>query len=76
MSDTLQELERRARSLVPEEQARLVESLLESLREPSLATIHEAWDREIERRVAAYERGELDTSPAEEVFAEAWRLSR
>jgi putative addiction module component (TIGR02574 family) len=76
MSDTLEELERQARSLSAEERARLAEMLLESLQDAPLAEIEAAWDREIEERVAAYDRGELQTHPAEEVFAEARRLAR
>ncbi len=76
MSDTLEELERQARSLSAEERARLAEMLLESLQDAPLAEIEAAWDREIEERVAAYDRGELQTYPAEEVFAEARRLAR
>ena len=33
------------------------------------------WAKEIERRVAAYERGEVETFAAEDVFAEARRLA-
>jgi putative addiction module component (TIGR02574 family) len=76
MSDTLEELERQARSLSAEERARLAEMLLESLQDSPLAEIDAAWDREIEERVAAYDRGELQTHLAEEVFAEARRLAR
>jgi len=50
--------------------------LLESLRDAPLAEIEATWDREIEERVAAYERGELETFSAEDVFAEARRLAR
>jgi putative addiction module component (TIGR02574 family) len=76
MSEALKELERQARSLTPEERARLAESLLESLRDAPIAEIEAAWDREIEERVAAYDRGELETFSAEDVFAEARRLAR
>jgi putative addiction module component (TIGR02574 family) len=61
--------------LPPEERARLADALLGSLQEPPSAEIEVAWDREIEARVAAYERGEGKTYPAEEVFAEARRLA-
>lgn len=44
------------------------------MREADPAEIQAAWDREIEARVAAYERGESKTYPADEVFAEARRL--
>jgi putative addiction module component (TIGR02574 family) len=76
MSEALKELERQARSLTPEERARLAELLLESLRDAPIAEIEAAWDREIEERVAAYDRGELETFSAEDVFAEARRLAR
>jgi putative addiction module component (TIGR02574 family) len=76
MPDTLKELEAQARSLSPEERARLAESLLESLRDAPVAEIEKAWDAEIAERVAAYDRGELPTFTAENVFAEARRLAR
>jgi len=76
VSDSLKELEERAKSLSPQERAQLAEMLLESLREESLADIEAAWEREIEERVAAYDRGELQSISAEEVFAEARRLAK
>jgi len=42
--------------------------------EASPSEIAAAWDREIEARIAAYERGECKTYSADEVFAEARRL--
>ena len=76
MSDTLKELEKKARALTAEERAQLAEVLLESLHDTPLLEIESAWDREIEERVAAYDRGEVQTVSAEEVFAEARRLAR
>jgi putative addiction module component (TIGR02574 family) len=76
MSTTLKELEEQARSLSAEDRAKLAELLFESLREEAVAEIEQAWDREIEERTAAYDRGELRTIPAEDVFAEARRLAR
>lgn len=76
MSNTLKELEAQARSLSPDERARLAASLLESLRDAPLADIEKAWEVEIAERVAAYDRGELPTFSAESVFAEARRLAR
>lgn len=76
MSATLKELEEQARSLSAEDRAKLAELLLESLREEAVAEIEQAWDREIEERTAAYDRGELRTISAEDVFAEASRLAR
>lgn len=76
MSNTLKDLERQARSLTAEERAKLAELLLESLRDAPLTEIEADWDREIEQRAAAYDRGELKTFSAEDVFAEARYLVR
>lgn len=75
MADVVKELADRGRLLAPEERARLVELLLESLHEPPLAEIEAAWDAEIKRRVEAFERGEVQTYSAEDVFAEARRIA-
>lgn len=70
MTANLKDIERQARTLAAEERAKLAESLLESLQSP-LADIEAAWAREIEDRVAAFNRGEMPTYAAEDVFAEA-----
>lgn len=75
MATSLQELEQQARALGAEERAKLAESLLESLQAP-LWDIESAWAREIEDRVAAHDRGEMQSYAAEDVFAEARRLCR
>ena len=72
---SLEEIEQQARSLVAEERAQLAEVLLESLHSP-ISDIEAAWAREIEDRVAAFDRGETPAYAAEDVFAEARRLSR
>ena len=71
MSALLVELEKQACSLLPEERAHLAEVLLESLHDSPLSEIETEWEREIDKRVAAFDRGELQTYPAEDVFAEA-----
>ncbi|MGG7055708.1 addiction module protein [Nitrosomonas sp. ANs5] len=75
MNTSLKQIEEQALSLNPEERARLAEVMLESLSAP-LAGIEEAWAQEIEQRVAAYERGEMPSYSAEDVFAEAKRMSK
>lgn len=75
MPDIVAELAERGRSLAPEDRSRLVELLLDSLHEPPLSEIEAAWDAEISRRVAAFERGEVQTFAAEDVFAEARRIA-
>ena len=71
MTQTYTELEREARLLSPDERAQLVDALLDSLREAKLAEVEAAWAVEIERRVAAYERGDAKLVSAEDVFAKA-----
>ena len=75
MADLVSELAERGRSLAPEDRSRLVELLLESLHEPPLAEIEAAWEKEIQQHVAAFERGEVPTFAAEDVFAEARRIA-
>jgi putative addiction module component (TIGR02574 family) len=74
MADPVADLVARARSLEPEDRARLVELLLDSLHDEPLADVEAAWEEEIRRRVEAFERGEVKTYAAEDVFAEARRL--
>ncbi len=76
MPSSLKDVEQLARALAAEERAQLARSLLASLQVPPLSDIETLWDREIEARVAAYDRGETQTYAAEDVFAEARRLSR
>lgn len=75
MAASFKEIEQQARALVAEERAKLAETLLESLQAP-LSEIETAWAQEIEERVAAFDRGETQAYAAEDVFAEARRLSR
>ena len=76
MSITLSKVEREARELPADDRARLVDVLIETLREAPLREIEAAWQREIEERVAAYDRGEIQTHDAADVFAEARRIAR
>jgi putative addiction module component (TIGR02574 family) len=76
MSTLLSTLEQQARTLAPEERARLAEMLLESLHDSDLGEIEVEWQREIEQRVAAYDRGETQVFLAQEVFAAAKRLHK
>ncbi len=76
MPDTAADLAVRGKQLPREERERLVDELLESLNEPAAAELDVAWDAEIERRLAAYDRGEVQALSAEEVFAKARALAR
>jgi len=64
-------VEAAALELSPEERAQLAQRLLSSL--PRDLEPEAAWDAEIRRRVAELESGALNTTPAEEVFADARR---
>lgn len=72
---SLEQIEEQARALTAEERVQLAESLLESVHEP-IADIQAAWADEIERRVAAFDRGEIASYDAEDVFAEVRRIVR
>jgi hypothetical protein len=48
---------------------------VESLHAPS-ADIDAKWEREIEARIAAFDRGDMPSYPAEDVFAEARSRTR
>lgn len=75
MATSFKEIEQQAQALAAEDRAKLAETLLESLQTP-LSEIETAWAQEIEERVAAFDRGETQTYAAEDVFAEARRLTR
>lgn len=75
MADPVADLVERARSLEPEDRVRLVELLLESLHDEPVSEVEAAWEEEIRRRVEAFERGEVETYAAEDVFAEARRIA-
>lgn len=75
MADLVSQLAAQGRSLPPEERVRLLDLLLESLHEKSTAGVEDAWDAEIERRVAAHERGEGKLHAAEDVMVEAARIA-
>lgn len=75
MSTSLKQIEEQARALTAEERAKLAESLLESLHSP-ISDVEKTWAEEIEQRIAAFDRGEIAAYSAEDVFADARRLSR
>ena len=76
MGDLLKDLVEQGKALPPEQRERLVDELLHSLNEPAAAELSRAWEAEIERRLARYDRGEVEAIDAEDVFAKARRLVR
>lgn len=76
MAATIEELEAQASKLAPEDRARLAYAILMSLDGIEEGDIEEAWRAEVQARLAAYQRGEIDAVPAAEVFEKARRLLR
>lgn len=76
MEDQVIELAQRGKALSPDERSRLIDLLLESLHEPALADVEAAWDAEIGRRLAEYDRGDVESIDAEDVFAKARSIAR
>ena len=76
MSDPVAELAAKGATLAPEERSRLIDLLLVSLDEGPLAEVEAAWDEEVERRLAAHDRGQLQAIDGEAVLAEARRRAR
>lgn len=75
MRDQVAELAERGQGLPPEDRSRLVDMLLASLHEAPLAEVEDAWDKEVEHRLSAYDRGEMLALDGEEVLAKARRLA-
>ena len=69
MTTEAQRIFNAALTLPDEERARLVEELLLSLHRPDPA-LDALWAQEAEDRLRAYEAGEMDPIPAEQVFRE------
>ena len=72
----LVELAKRGSALAPPDRSRLVDMLLVSLHEDPLVEIEAAWDGEVERRLAAFDQGELRAIDGEEALAQAHALAR
>lgn len=67
MSELAEKLIEQALGLPPNRRAAFAERLLSSL-DPQLSEIDLLWAKEAEDRLDAYERGEIEAIPAEEVF--------
>jgi putative addiction module component (TIGR02574 family) len=64
-----EQLFQEALQLPPIERVEFVEMLLASFELPSRTMIDQLWADEVEDRIHAYERGEIKTIAAQEVFA-------
>lgn len=76
MTPESQQVLREALDLPPVDRAELVEQILASFEFPARREIDAAWAREVEDRIDAYERGEIGSAPADEVFKEIDRQAR
>jgi putative addiction module component (TIGR02574 family) len=76
MPDEVAELVARGRALAPQDRERLVEQLLASLNEAATSALHADWSTEIQRRLAEYDRGEVEAVDAAAVFAETRSISK
>lgn len=62
----LEEITEQALALEPLERSHLIDYLMASFSSEYLASVEEAWKVEVEARIDAYERGELETISMEE----------
>ena len=76
MNDQVIELAERGKALSPDDRSLLVDMLLESLHEASLGEVAAAWDDEVERRLVAFDRGEVQAVDGEVVLARARALAQ
>ena len=74
MTTLVEELSERARSLSPEDRARLADELLASLDEEGDPDTEAAWEKEIGRRVEEIKSGKAKLISADQVFAETARI--
>ncbi len=76
MQDQVMELAERGKALSTEDRSRLVDLLLESLDEAPLADVETAWNEEAERRLEAYDRGDLPAIDGDLVLTRARALAK
>jgi len=76
MSDRGTEILREALSLPPGERAEIAERLLSSLDTPDRQRLDALWAIEAEDRLDAYERGEIESIPAKQVFDQIGRKAK
>jgi putative addiction module component (TIGR02574 family) len=69
MSTNAEKILQDALSLPPRERAEVLERLLATFQEPPDAELDKLWAQEAEDRLDAYDRRELGSVSAEEVFA-------
>ena len=73
MSANTEKILKEALSLPTRDRAEVLERLLATFQEPPDPEMDKLWAQEAEDRIDAFDRGELGSVPAEEVFAEIER---
>jgi putative addiction module component (TIGR02574 family) len=68
----MEQIEREALELPPEQRARLVDKLWESLGETTEPVLSQEWQMEIERRRREILEGNVKAVPGDEVSRRAW----
>jgi hypothetical protein len=76
MNDQAIELAEKGKAPAPDERSRLVDMLPESLHEASPGEVAAASDDEVERRLVAFDRGEVQAVDGEVVLAKARALAQ
>nr|VFJ87047.1 MAG: putative addiction module component, TIGR02574 family [Candidatus Kentron sp. H]VFJ88705.1 MAG: putative addiction module component, TIGR02574 family [Candidatus Kentron sp. H]VFJ94977.1 MAG: putative addiction module component, TIGR02574 family [Candidatus Kentron sp. H]VFJ96836.1 MAG: putative addiction module component, TIGR02574 family [Candidatus Kentron sp. H]VFJ97444.1 MAG: putative addiction module component, TIGR02574 family [Candidatus Kentron sp. H] len=74
MTAVAEKVLREALELPPVDRAGLIERLFRSFDSSGNGPVDSAWATEVEARIDAYNRGEIDASPAEDVLARMNRL--
>ena len=69
MSANAEKVLQEALSLPPQDRAEILHRLLATFQEPPDAELDKLWAQEAEDRIDAFDRGELSSVSAEEVFA-------
>lgn len=69
MSSNAEKILQEALNLPPQDRAEVLERLMATFQEPPDPEIDKLWAQEAEDRIDAYDRGELGSVSAEEVFA-------
>ena len=69
MNKRVESVMKAAARLAPEERIELVQRIMQSV-DPTQPAVDAAWLAEAKERIAAYERGEVETFDADEVLAE------
>jgi putative addiction module component (TIGR02574 family) len=68
MNERVKRLSEEIRRLSPQERAELLDEVLKDAQDARDGKSDRAWRREIERRIASYDRGEVATRDAREVL--------